>query len=261
MDMQDKEFDELFRAKLDMFEAEPSANVWPGITDGLDAGKRRKSLTPWLSIAAGIVVLIGIGVFFIPKKTNTSEHPSVQTGVPEIAQSTVTVQSQPGPATQASPEKKHLIELKRDGEAARIQPNRPTNITSQKNVDTAGYPAKTVKSNEPQLIATVSQPITITKPIVPDVPLQTTVKISIDQTPGSNLIADKLASQNSADNKKDSVLVKRKHKIHNFGDLVNLVVDKLDKRPDKVVQFASDEDGDSHLTGINLGILKIKKGE
>ena len=30
MDMQDKEFDELFRSKLDEFEAEPSGNVWPG---------------------------------------------------------------------------------------------------------------------------------------------------------------------------------------------------------------------------------------
>ena len=33
MDMQDNEFDELFRSKLDEFEMEPSAKVWPGIVD------------------------------------------------------------------------------------------------------------------------------------------------------------------------------------------------------------------------------------
>jgi hypothetical protein len=96
---------------------------------------------------------------------------------------------------------------------------------------------------------------------VPDVTVQLAVKSNIDQLPGQGLKPDKLAGQNLADNKKDSVLAKRKHRIHNFGDLVNLVVDKLDKRQDKVVQFADDEDGDSHLTGVNLGIVKIKKGE
>ena len=59
MDMQDKEFDELFRAKLDGFEAEPSANVWPGIADELDSNKRRKTLiNPFCSISSPSILSV-----------------------------------------------------------------------------------------------------------------------------------------------------------------------------------------------------------
>ena len=70
MDIQDREFDELLRSKLDGFEAQPSAKVWPGISDGLDSATRRKTILPWLTIAASIAVLIGMGVLFMLKKTN-----------------------------------------------------------------------------------------------------------------------------------------------------------------------------------------------
>ncbi len=259
--MQDKEFDELFRAKLDSFETEPSANVWPGIAGELDSAKRRRTLAPWLSIAAGIVVLIGVGLFFIPKKTNTIMHLPVKPGIAKALQPGTTTQTAPGQAIQTSPVKSDPVKPKEGSEVARVQHNQPATITSLKSVDTAGLAPKEAKSNEPQLMANVSQPTTVKTPVVPDPAIQLAVKTGIDQLTAASLKADKLASQAPTDNKKDSVLVKRKHKIHNFGDLVNLVVDKLDKRQDKVIQFADDEDGDSHLTGVNLGIVKIKKGE
>src|ERR1700744_3832492 len=76
MDMQDKKFDDLFRSKLDGFEMEPTAQVWENIGAGLD-GKKRKSLTPWLSIAASVIILITAGILFVPKKevVKHSRHP------------------------------------------------------------------------------------------------------------------------------------------------------------------------------------------
>jgi hypothetical protein len=259
MDMQDKEFDDVFRAKLDSFETEPSANVWPGIVDELDSAKRRRSLAPWLSIAASVVVLIGVGLFFIPKKTNTIAHLPVKDHLVKTLQPVNTTLVSIGKATQPSPVKSHLVISKGSSGIARVQHNKPITLTPLKSIDTTGLAHKEHKSNEPQLIANVSQPTAVKTPVVPDPTIQLAVKTSIDQVSG--LQPDKIANQGLTDNKKDSVLVKRKHKIHNFGDLVNLVVDKLDKRQDKVVQFADDEDGNSHLTGVNLGIVKIKKGE
>ena len=126
MDMQDKEFDELFRAKLDGLETEPSANIWPAIANELDSVKRRKGLAPWLSIAAGIVVLIGIGVFFIPKKTNTGMHPPVKNGVAKTTQPVAsTAQTVAVQAAQVSPVKKHTVKIKRSSEIARVQHNQP----------------------------------------------------------------------------------------------------------------------------------------
>ena len=53
--------------------------------------------------------------------------------------------------------------------------------------------------------------------------------------------------------------VKRK-RIRSFGDVVNLVMAKVDKREDKLIQFTNSDDGDeSNVTGINLGIINLKK--
>lgn len=54
---------------------------------------------------------------------------------------------------------------------------------------------------------------------------------------------------------------KAKHKrIRSIGDVVNLVMAKVDKREDKLIQFTDSDDGDeSNVTGINLGIINLKK--
>ncbi len=259
MDMQDKEFDELFRSKLDGFETEPSAKVWPGISDGLDPARRRKALLPWLSIAASIAVLIGIGVLFIPKKTNTQSPIPVKNQIVKATPPTTHQLTLPAPvqpvAIPVQP-----VKVKESRYTARVQNNSPANTNAVKNIDTLASPSKNVKSTDRQLMVDIPQkPASIIKPVVPDQIIPLASVTSIDQSRGYT--PDKLASQGIADNKKDSVVTKRRHKIRNFGDLVNVVVDKLDKRKDKVIQFADDDEGDSHLTGVNLGIVKIKKGE
>ena len=76
MNMQDKEFDDLFRSKLDNFEMEPSAQVWQNIDAELDGKKKKGSLFTLLSIAASIIMLIATGILFMPKKVanNSNEH-------------------------------------------------------------------------------------------------------------------------------------------------------------------------------------------
>src|ERR1700749_2503068 len=80
MDMQGNELDELFRSSLDGLEIEPSPQVWADITKQIDADKRKRSLIPFLSIAAGIILMLVIGVLLIPKqvKVNNDQHPLVK---------------------------------------------------------------------------------------------------------------------------------------------------------------------------------------
>ncbi len=47
--------------------------------------------------------------------------------------------------------------------------------------------------------------------------------------------------------------------IRNVGDLVNFVVDKVDKRDKKLVRFNTDDDDNSSIVGINIGFLKFNK--
>ena len=61
-------------------------------------------------------------------------------------------------------------------------------------------------------------------------------------------------------NKTDLLPVKPKYKMHSLGDLINAVVAKVDKRKDKFIEF-TDKDEESLITGVNLGIFKIKKEE
>src|SRR5258708_4022920 len=86
MDMQDKEFDQLFRAKLDNFEAEPTGQVWDGIVEGLDGKRRYKMLVPYLSIAASIIVLAAAGILFIPQKAAVNTKPRVKSGIVKTVQ-------------------------------------------------------------------------------------------------------------------------------------------------------------------------------
>lgn len=261
MDMQDKEFDEAFRSKLEGFDVEPSAKVWLGITGGLKSAKRRATLQPWLSIAAGIVVLIGLSILFIPKKTDTHTALPVKNPVAKLVQPVKAVHSVVLPLVRPSVIPVLPFKTKKNLEITRYRDTKPANLNVPKNADTAGSPAKVLNNADRQLMADVPRQPANLKPVVPDKAIPLTLNPGFDQLPAPGIKPDKLASQTRTDHQNDSVLVRQRHKIRNFGDLVNVVVDKLDKRKDKVVQFADDEDGDSHLTGVNLGIVKIKKGE
>jgi restriction endonuclease S subunit len=64
------------------------------------------------------------------------------------------------------------------------------------------------------------------------------------------------------ENKTDIVVVRTEEKpnkgIRNVGDLINFVVDKVDKREKKVIQFATDEDNSS-IVALNIGFIKFNK--
>jgi hypothetical protein len=53
--------------------------------------------------------------------------------------------------------------------------------------------------------------------------------------------------------------VAKKHGIRNFGDLVNLVVAKVDKRKDKLIQFTDSDDDESMISAVHIGAVKIKR--
>jgi hypothetical protein len=58
----------------------------------------------------------------------------------------------------------------------------------------------------------------------------------------------------NAVNENDQV---EKKGIRNAGDLINFVVEKIDKREQKFLKFSTDEDDNSSLVGINIGFIKI----
>ncbi len=252
--MQDKEFDDLFRSKLEDFEHEPSGGVWTGISSGLEK-KPKRSVAPVLGIAASIVVLVTAGILFIPRTTRIAVKPHAQNKTPEVARQNV-----PNKANDVSHDAENLTAGNTQKETASTKPaGRPVSRNIAPAVQ--NYAVDSVKNAGQQFMASTPQqhPEEIDA-VVPDKSTQIAIKQPMPiETPvfkTQPVIADVQLQQPG---KQDTATGKPGHKIHTFGDLVNVVVAKLDKRKEKIIEF-SDTDGDrSTITGLNLGIIKIKK--
>jgi hypothetical protein len=252
MDMQDRDFDELFRSRLEDFEQEPSARVWEDITGGLAPARKKRRVPTWLSIAASLLVALGAWAVFAGRNQEASvpaKRPIAGVVHKKEARHTSPVSPaivKPGQNEIAKAEKQY----------ARVKPKK-----SATNIGNSGLNTKepATQNIAPASASPTNQPVAIANAFVPD-DVQLAVKSAADIK--FNAKADPLADQAPVFSKRDTAAaVKRKHKIHNFGDLVNLVVDKLDKRKDKLIVFSSDDENDERITGVNLGVVKAKKGE
>lgn len=240
--IQDKEFDQLFRDKFDGAEVQPSAGLWEDIEAQLP--KKRERILPvfWLAAALACISL-SIGLWFnqMPKKvqlqlvnyrpahpitkSSTLQHHPVQQSVvstvkPAISHTRVVVSS-PGKvvrgATETAGVKKDLVAMQ------------PLELNSHPD-----YKALDVKQQKLYL------PVTTSSPPKDEVLLNAGIAAA-DNKP------EVINENNTQDTHKG---------IRNIGDLVNYVVDKVDKREEKFLQFKT-EDDNSSLIAINIGIIRF----
>ncbi|HEY4197037.1 MAG TPA: hypothetical protein VGM63_15950 [Mucilaginibacter sp.] len=268
MNMQDKEFDDLFRSKLDNLEMEPSAQVWPNIDAGLDGKKKRGSLFTLLGIAASIIMLIGAGILFIPKKAaNNSAQPKNDKLAHNQVKPTVAkpenntpVNVQPVKTEQVAVVRAPAKSFERVRHPKEIEaPAAPNKTDDQLIAKTKPVKPEPVKTDEQPILASVPDQ----KNEIKNAGAQPTEALAIKQsddvqTPAVQTQQPVLASAQPSAVKEDKPTVKRRG-IHNFGDLVNLVVAKVDKRKDKLVVFTNTDDDESTITAFHLGAIKIKR--
>lgn len=253
--MQDKELDNLFRSKLDDFETEPSANVWRGIDEGLDTAKRRKITVPLLSAAASIIVLVSAGILLIPHYTRHAahrpgSHSMVRINTPVKTQAAVPVNNAGHVAVVAT-----AIKTDPARQAAAIKP-----VVKQP-------VAQPQTSNTPAVQQQVSQPV---QQVIAAVPDKRDPLIQPTQNDSTLLAANTIAQLNvkpiQAVMPDKPVLAQataqppaKKRRIHSLGDMLNTVIAAVDKRRDKLIEFTDTDDDESVVTGVNLGILAVKK--
>jgi hypothetical protein len=258
MNMHDNEdIDALFRSKLNEVEVEPSAKVWAGVSCTLKGEAHRKSLIPLLRIAASIILVLSAGVFLVlkDKKANKVEPKNgLVTKKPVKKQETVQ-QTAAAPVVNKTPLNNS------------IQQHRKLKGLSKQHVETTHYIASSVAkadTNVPETIAVkpVPQPdkapltnaITPAIAVAPAVPDNSDANAFEQVTP--DVVTQPVALANNTYQEQPEPVKKRG--IHGLGSLINAVVASVDKRQDKLVEFTDTDDGD-RLTGINLGIIKIKK--
>jgi hypothetical protein len=265
MKMSDKDFDQLFNAKLGDMEMEPSASVWSNITDELDGKQKdKKAGLPFMKIAAGIVVLMAVGLFFI-----RPEHQKIQLTASTIKEPVEVSQSGTTTTNTAVSVQPEITDVQSSTVAEVVKPivkHRESQrverfeMAAAKSVDTAKV--------QPQYVAKVTEPVnqntnntrvaanTSTAALLPETTGSFATKPTIKE-PNTNTTP--VIAANSTTEKKATEPAKRK-RIHSLGDLLNVVIAKVDKREDKLIEFTNTSDDDSfNVTGLNLGLLHAKK--
>jgi len=259
MDMQDKDLDKLFQSALNDYEIEPSANVWTGITGELDAGKRKKVWLPYLSIAAAAVLLITAGVLFIPKEVKTI-NPK-KDGLAGVSHP-IKPKTAAGPIQATQPE---TAAGKKPEEAVAAPANSLTAISIHKRNKKAvtaapvtAAPARDIAKPDDQqpVLASATNRQEVKVAVQPDTATRILPK-HIDETPVFASIKSPVAPTEAATIKPATPA--KKHKIRSLGDVFNVMIAAVDKRKDKIIEFSNTDEDDATITGVNLGIIKIKK--
>lgn len=261
MKTSDKELDDLFQSKLNNLELEPDAKVWTHIVTELDGKPKKKSIVPTLRIAASLIIVLSIGLFLMRKTDELVKKPRP----PKLVK--VEVKQQPSPIhpNQNLDEKKNMLLLSAKNkvlkEAHPIKRNIKPEIVKQlihQTQDEDGSSTQTLAQNKTQQNQQERlNEMQIASATIATVPVATT-KLSLQpeaETPEATNVKPQILPV-----KRSTIATVAKRKsIRNVGDLVNLVMAKVDKRPNKLIEFGSDDDEEPIVTGINLGIISIKK--
>jgi len=247
----DKELDKLFNSKLNNLEAEPPAKLWKNIYMELDKSSRKKKFVPALQIAASVVILLSVGLFWI--------HPNETVTRKPIVKKVVKLNNRPlRPQNILNENKAEQKEKLFAGTKIRVVKEAWPRKKAAKISATKQQAQSKISLNETSTLAQNKLPVTV-KPdqvrpaIVPD----GSIVLKLQPAAIEGEPAKQIPVLSAQTNKPAPIIVKRKG-IRNMGDLVNLVMAKVDKRQDKLIEF-TDNDGESNITGINLGIITIKK--
>ncbi|MGI4022803.1 MAG: hypothetical protein ACRYFA_14965 [Janthinobacterium lividum] len=261
MKISDKELDELFQSKLNDLEVEPNEMVWNNLTDQISHNKnKKKSIVSVLKIAASIIVMISVGLLLL-QKNNTLVKKTVPNRITKAK-----LEQQKSVVEQTENIKSDEPMLLLSDKNKEVKTARQSKSSSKKRVIIlAPNVTSELKLTDEMLVANI-QPekknntiaaslITSRIVVVPDTSTRFSIKAGDEETVAAIVKPQNLPAKNST----PAVVTKRKG-IRSIGDVVNLVMAKVDKRQDKLIEFTDSDDGDeSNVTGINLGIISIKK--
>ena len=242
--IQDKDFDKLFKNAFEDAEIAPSKDLWSSIENEIEPKKKRIIPVYWLSAAAVLLIAtVGILVYqqqdVKPKQYASNIKPKV---------------SQPIVETQPAKDSTKIVEIPTE-KVEQVLP-----VTS-KPVEAVAKIKGNVKPVKKEPVVTAHEALKEDTMIAKDEEPTKDIKTKINEAILDQNEAPVLAS-NSTPIKADEVInenVQAENKgIRNVGDVVNLIVNTVDKRKDKFIQFRTDDD-DSSLSSINIGPFKIGK--
>lgn len=244
--MPDKEFDNLFRDKFMDAEIAPSADLWANIAQQIEPKRKRSFPVLWMAAASVAVAITALLVFQKTEKIQlrgasvaTNVNANVATDEMAIASSETETQvaavttrnfaSAPVKTMKVSTAQNIVAENSSEKKEDDLQPNPMI----------AHLPIKKIEI----------EPMNV-------VPKETAVAVENTQSIvlASADVPQKIENENTIS---ETEAATEKKGIRNVGDLVNFVVDKIDKRDKKLIRFNTDDDDNSSIVGINLGFVRF----
>lgn len=236
--MPDKEFDQLFRDKFEDAEIEPSANLWGKIEKQLEPKKKRVFPIYWMAAASVTVAITALLVFQKTDKIQLhaeEEYVSNVKAVEEGVSFTNEIKQETTAASTTNKHKSFVVKVAVKEVVADNSIN--SQLAMQPSQEVERLPIKQQEVMPPTIMPI--KEITIENPIV-------IAQVAPKQETETNVISE------------TDHLSERKG-FRNVGDLVNFVVDKVDKREKKFVKFNTDDDDNSSIVALNIGFLKLNK--
>jgi len=246
--IRDKDFDQLFKDAFADAEVTPSRDLWSNIESEIASKKKRIISIYWLS-AAAVLLIATIGVLIYQQQNTTS-------GSKQLAGNTI---EKTKPVVQSAVVKDTVTKLVEPIE--NIAPVLPIQRKAESTIAKTKVKQNVVKPVEKQAIITAPQMQKQETMVAQVEDPKKDIKAQIDAAILEQPKADVVIAANQTTVKTDEPINDNEQSnkgIRNVGDVVNLIVNKMDKRKDKLIQFRTDDD-DSSLSSINIGPFKIGK--
>ncbi|MDQ0969879.1 cytoskeletal protein RodZ [Flavobacterium sp. W4I14] len=245
--IRDKDFDQLFKDAFADAEVAPSRDLWSSIESEITPKKKRIIPIYWLS-AAAVLLIATLGVLVYQQQDNTDGDKKLASNTIEKVKPAVRVQTTKDSSAAIVAPVENITPV------LPVQPKAVSAIAKTKvkqNVKPAVEQQRIVTAPEMQrqetIVAKVEEPKKDIKTRIEEAILQPKEEV-VTALVATPVKTDEPVNDNEQSNRG----------IRNVGDVVNLIVNKMDKRKDKLIQFRTDDD-DSSLASINIGPFKIGK--
>ena len=236
--MQDKEFDQFIKDKLAQAEVTPPAMLWNKVDAQLETKRKKPFPMMWMAAAVAVVAVSAGLLFNQQEKIQLQGQPAIVTSSAKpvtetapLAAETSVVTSQEALTSTAKQYTAEPVKSIAKKELLSMQPSSPEAHLDDRNNEVKQTQEETIVIRDVELASALTTP-------------EEPIMAGFQETPQDALTDD------------ENVAPERRG-IRNVGDLVNFVVEKIDKREEKILKFNPDDDDQSSLVSINIGILKF----
>lgn len=247
----DNDFDKLFQEKLAGVEINPSEKVWNNISSEISPRGVKKGVSAMWLVAASVLVVLYLGFLFKPQRESIKLQASTvaEDNKPVVERDPVKEE------IKAERHSKGIMFLDRLASLKFERNRRMKSFESSKTAIAKNISSISDSQQEQDQMLISKEALSLETKILPDTPAFIAMQGNIDAIkPERDLIpASEENTQSDLGSRRDN----ENKGIQSVGDLVNFVVRKVDHRKEKIIEFSNHDEGSS-VSGINLGLIKIK---